>query len=104
MTTTAKTPQDRKPKDDGSHRFTVGGKTYRLPAIAEDAAETIPGEITYNAVMQPDNEMAQMRLALASLEAVKPSAAAMAALKSLPTTKMLTIVVEWMGGSTGSSD
>lgn len=98
-----KTPQDRKPKD-GGHKFTAKGKTYTLPAVDEGAASSIPGEVTYAAIMEPDNDMAQMRLAFATLEAVKPSPAAMAALKSLPTKDMLTVVGEWMGESSGSSD
>lgn len=101
---TEKTPQDRKPKADGSHKFTVKGKTYTLPAISENSAETIPGEITYAAVMEPENQMMQLRLAFASLEAAKPSEAAMKALKSLPTSEMLEIVGAWMGGSSDSSD
>lgn len=99
-----KTPQDRKAQADGSHKFTVAGKTYTLPPISEKTAETIPGEITYNAVMEPENNMAQMRLGFATLEAVKPSPAALKALKSLPTSKMLEVFGEWMGGSSGSSD
>ena len=99
-----KTPQDRKPKADGSHKFTVAGRSYTLPAMSATGAELVPGEVTYAAVMEPDNEMAQMRLAFASLEAAGPSAAALKALKSLPTAKMLEVVGEWMGESSGSSD
>lgn len=101
---TEKTPADRKPKADGAHRFTVKGKTYTLPPLSEDGATSIPGEITYNAIMEPDNDFAQMRLGFASLEAAKPSAAAMKALKSLPTSEMLRVIGEWMGESSGSSD
>lgn len=101
---TEKTPQDRQPKSDGSHKFTVKGKTYTLPAIDENAANNIPGEITYAAVMNPNDQMAEMRLAFATLEAVKPTEAAMTALKSLPTKEMLEVVGDWMGGSSGSSD
>lgn len=98
-----KTPTDRKTAD-GSHKFTVKGKTYTLPPVGEDAASAIPGEITYAAVMEPDNDMIQMRLAFATLEAVKPSEAAMKALKSLPTKEMLEVIGGWMGESSGSSD
>lgn len=99
-----KTPQDRKPKAEAGHKFTVKGKTYTLPAMSESGAETIPGEVTYAAVMEPENQMAQVRLAFASLEAAKPSEAALKALKSLPTSEMMTVVSEWMGESGGSSD
>lgn len=92
------TPQDEK------FTFTADGKTYPLPKIDEKAITGIPGEITYNAVMAPDDEMAQMRLAFATLEACKPAPKSMAALKSLGTTEMLEVVFKWMGESGGSSD
>jgi len=97
-----KTPQDRKPSD-GGYRFMVAGKSHTLPPISEDAANKIPGEITYAAIMSPDDDMAQMRLAFATLEAAKPKPAALAALKSLPTKEMLEVVGAWMGESSGSS-
>lgn len=97
-----KTPQDRKPAA-GGYKFTVKGKSYTLPFISEGAAEEIPGEVTYAAVMDPSNDMVQMRLAFATLEAVKPTPAAMTALKSLPTKAMLEVVGAWMGESSGSS-
>jgi hypothetical protein len=99
----ARTPQDHKAKDEG-YSFTVGTKTFKLPNLSETAADSIPGEVTYAAVMEPDNDMAQLRLAFASLEAAKPSEAALKALKSLPTTRMLEVVGEWMGKAGGSSD
>jgi hypothetical protein len=102
MTTT---PQDRKPKADAPFSFKgADGKSYTLPKMTEAAAETLPGEITFNAVMNPDDSMAQMRLALASLEACKPAPKAMTALKSLGTSAMLEVVGSWMGESSGSSD
>lgn len=97
-----KAPQDHKAKGD-EFTFTVGSKAYKLPALSETAADSIPGDVTYAAVMEPDNNMAQLRLAFASLEAAKPTAAAMTALKSLPTTQMLEVVGEWMGKAGGSS-
>lgn len=99
-----KAPQDHKAKADEAFAFTVGTKTYKLPALSENAADNIPGEITYDAVMEPDNDAAQLRLAFASLEAAKPTEAAMKALKTLPTTQMLTVVGEWMGKAGGSSE
>ena len=98
-----KAPQDHKAKDE-AFSFVAAGKTYKLPNLSESAAEGIPGEVTYAAVMEPDNHMAQLRLAFATLEAVKPSAAAMKALKSLPTPEMLEVVGEWMGKAGGSSE
>jgi hypothetical protein len=98
-----KTPQDRKAKDEG-YSFTVAGKKYRLPPVSEEAASSIPGGVTMDAVLNPDDNTAQLRLALATLEAVKPTPAAMKALRSLGTTEMLTVVGEWMGESGGSSE
>lgn len=99
----AKTPQDHKAKDE-AFTFTVGTKTFKLPPLSETAADSIPGDITYAAVMEPDNNMAQLRLAFASLEAAKPTEAAMTALRSLSTTRMLEVVGEWMGKAGGSSE
>ena len=98
-----KTPADRKAKKPG-YQFTVKGKSYTLPPVGEDAASSIPGEITYAAIMNPDDDFVQMRLAFATLEAAKPTPAALAALKSLPTAEMLEHVGAWMGESSGSSD
>lgn len=86
------------------HRFTVKGKSYTLPPVSGASADAIPGEISYAAIMEPENEFAQLRLALGMLEAAKPAPAAMAALKSLPTADMLKVVGDWMGESSGSSD
>lgn len=98
-------PQDHKPKANAAFSFKgQDGKSYTLPKVSEDVASGIPGEITYAAVMEPNNGMAQMRLALATLEACKPTPAAMKALKAFPTAAMLEIVGEWMGESSGSSD
>jgi hypothetical protein len=98
------TPQDHKPKADAPFTFRADGKTYKLPKVSEEAAMSVPGDVTYDVVMKPGDEMAQMRLAFATLEACKPSAEALTALKSLPTQRMLEVVGEWMGGPSGSSD
>jgi hypothetical protein len=99
----ATTPQDHKAKG-GEFTFAVGSKTYKLPPLSENAADSIPGDITYAAVMEPDNDMAQLRLAFASLEAAKPTEAALKALKSLSTTRMLEVVGDWMGKAGPSSE
>lgn len=106
------TPQD-KPKAEAAFTFKakVPGKdgkpvtkTFTLPPITTEAAGSVPGEITYAAIMSPDDDMAQLRLAFATLEAAKPAPAALAALKSLPHSEMLGVVYDWMGESSGSSD
>lgn len=100
--TTPKAPQDR--KAPSGHAFTVKGKRYILPNVTEDNAGNIPGKITYDAVMNPDVEVIQVRLALANLDASGASQAAKDALLSLSTGEMMTIVGEWLGESSGSSD
>jgi len=103
--TTPTTPQDNKPKADTAFTFKgADGKTYKLPAPNENAAELVPGEITHDAIMSPDNEMAQLRLGFATLDACKPTPAAMKALRSLSTKAMIEVLGEWMGGPSGSSD
>ncbi len=97
-----KAPQDHKQKNE-PYKFEAGGRKYALPPLSETAADSIPGDVTYAAVMEPENEMAQLRLAFASLEAAKPTEAAMKALKSLSTTRMLEVVGEWMGEAGRSS-
>lgn len=98
----ATAPQDHKKKGDG-YQFVAAGKTYTLPALSEEAAESLPGEVTYAAIMRPDDDMAQLRLALATLEAAKPTDAAMKALRSLSTKEMLEVVAAWMGKAGSSS-
>lgn len=97
------TPQDHK-KPDAPFTFTVAGKKHTLPKLSESAGATIPGDVTFDAIMEPDNEMAQMRLALATLIAAKPKPEALTALKSLPTNEMLEKIGAWLGESSGSSD
>lgn len=100
------TPQDRKPKAKeaaGSHTFTVAGKTYTLPPVTEEAATSVPGEITHAAIMAPNDGATQARLAFATLDACKPSEKAKAALLSLPTGEMMEVLMTWMGEPSGSS-
>lgn len=103
-----KVPQDRKPKATdapGTHPFTVNGKRYVLPALTEDQVLTIPADITMDAVENPENGLAQTRLAMATLRAADPPASVIAALRTLSTRDMMEIVGEWMsqGESAGSS-
>lgn len=98
-----KTPQDRKTKSDEHFTFTVAGKKHKLPFITEAAANLIPGGVTMDAVLEPDNETVQLRLALVTLQAVKPAPAALTALRSLGTPEMLEVVGAWMGESGRSS-
>jgi hypothetical protein len=99
----AATPQDHKTKAE-PFKFTVKGKSYTLPPIGEDAATSIPGGVTQDAVMYPDDATVQMRLAYFMLDATKPKPDALAALRSLPTSEMLEVMGNWMGESSGSSD
>lgn len=99
----AKTPQDRKAKNEG-FTFTVKGKKYQLPKITEAIALSVPAGVTEDAIVEPDNEAAQARLALCTLRAAKPDPAAYAALRSMTTEEMITVVGEWMGEASGSSE
>lgn len=97
------TPQDHKPKKGTGYKFTVEGKTYTLPMLTEEASTSVPGGVTMDLMMDPDNPQAQLAMAFASLKACNPSPAALAALRSLPTVEMLEVVGAWMGESSGSS-
>lgn len=96
-------PQDHRPKKADGFPFKVGTKTYKLPAMTEKAANAVPGDVTMDAVLEPDDATAQLRLALASLNAVGVSPAAMTALRTLPTGEMLEVVLSWLGEQGGSS-
>lgn len=96
------TPQDHKKSD--VFAFTVKGKKHVLPKITEATASKVPGGVTVDAVMYPDDGTVQMRLALFMLSAVDAKPEAMKALRSLPTDEMLEVVTNWMGESSASSD
>ena len=114
MTTPApKQPADRKPKADAPFTFKAPGedkngkpitKTYTLPKVTEENAAKIPGGVTLDAIMKPDDQMAQLRLSLAQLDACEVPDATMKALRSLPTDQMMETIGEWLGESSGSSD
>lgn len=102
----AKKPQDHKPKSRTVNGvvptgtpFTAGEKTYYLPPITEATAGKVPGGITADAVMDPDSEIAQTRLALAQLDAVNLPAETRDALRSLPTEEFFEVINTWMGES-----
>lgn len=98
------------PKDHASKgtKFTVTvdgkPKTFTLPPINEETAGKIPGEIVYNAVMNPSDDMAQMRLTMANLEASGVTPQVKDALLSLPFADVMRVLGEWMGESAGSSE
>lgn len=98
-----KTPTDRKAKDEG-FTFTVKGKKYHLPAITEAVAMSVPAGVAEDAIVEPDNDMAQARLGLCTLRAAKPDPEAYAALRAMTTQDMLEVVGAWMGGASGSSE
>lgn len=103
-----KTPQDRKPKagtpQDGI-RFTVDGVTYTLPPVTEDDAQALPGSLTMDIVEQPEDPQTQAKYAFALLRLMVEEDV-IAALRSLPTGKMMDILGDWMseGESVGSSE
>ncbi|GAA5143327.1 hypothetical protein GCM10023340_08530 [Nocardioides marinquilinus] len=90
-------------KPDGAvYSFTEDGQTYHLPAINEGVAD-VPGRYTIDAVLHPENEMAQTALGFAMLKTADIPPDVRAVLENLPTGRLLTIVREWMGESRGSS-
>lgn len=101
-------PQDRKPKavatKTPAYEFEVDGKSFTLPAIDEKTADAVPGGVTMDLMLDPNDRQAQMTLAFHLLKAVQPTPAALAALRSLPTEEMMGHVGNWMGESSGSSD
>lgn len=87
--------------------FTFTGadkKRYRLPKLDEVAMLEVPGGVTQDALMYPDDVGKQLALALHLLNLSGPSEKAAAALRALPTRQMLAVLQGWMGKFSGSSD
>lgn len=97
-----KQPQDRKQKAEG-FTFVHKGKRFSLPDFDEQR-EKIPGGVVMDALMDPNSELAEVRLALAALQVSAASEKTMAALREMPSGDMFRIVGEWMGETGGSSD
>jgi len=113
MSTTPKKPADHQPKANAPHSFEAPGvdkngraitKRYTLPLLTEAQASKVPGGVTADAIMNPGDVECQTRLILHNLAVSGASDEAKAALRALPTDRMFTIVGEWMGESSGSSD
>ena len=102
--TAPKKPQDRKPKATKSAEFTFehDGTTYTLPT-ADKFAQNVPGGITADAILDPESEVAQLRLALAMLAAVEGHDDAKAALRSMSSDRMFGVVGEWMNFGDGEA-
>lgn len=107
----AKVPQDRQPKKAipaDAFTFEAGEgedrQTYVLPKMTPGVASQVPGDITYDLLMNPSDAFTRTRLAFATLHACEPDEDVLAALKSLPSDEMIRIVGNWMGESSGSSD
>lgn len=99
----AKTPQDRRPKAkavaaeagaEAKFTFEHEGETYELPTGA-DAAGQVSGKLIRDAIMN-DDDVSEMRLAFATLEAANPDEAALGALYEKPYIEMMTILGDWM--------
>lgn len=90
-----KQPEDHKPKPK---KFTFtgdDGKKHTLP-FASEGAENIPGKLTRDAIMDPDDDAAQLRLGFAMLEACGAPQEAIDAVYAKPTTGMLEVLGAWM--------
>lgn len=97
-----KKPTDHQSKAEG-YTFTHKGKRYTLPDFTEQRGR-IPGGVVMDALMDPNSELAEVRLALSALQVSNVPAKTMAALREMPADDMFTIVGEWMGETGGSSD
>lgn len=97
-----KKPADHQKKTQG-YTFLHAGKRYALPDFNEQR-EKIPGGIVMDALMDPNSELAEVRLAIAALNVSGASDKAMAALRDMPSGEMFRVVGEWMGETGGSSD
>lgn len=106
----AKKPDDHKAKND-AFAFTATTlnkkgepveKTFTLPPFT-DGVEQVPAWISQDAILSPEDETAQVRLAMAVLAASEVDGDARAALRTMTTGRMLEVLGEWMGESQGSS-
>jgi len=121
MSTTPKEPADHKPKKDGQFTFTttevVDGKKKVKTHTLQNAgplALKVPGGVSMDAILEPENETAQLRLGLAMLMVTDVPKDTMAALRSMPSDEMMTILLRWLNHgqvdnvslpeSSGSSD
>ena len=99
-----KQPQDRKKKateaTEPEFTFDHDGKTYALPT-ADKYAGNVPGGITADALLEPDNEVVQLRLGLAMLNAVEGHDEARAVMRSMSSQDMFTVLGEWMSFGDG---
>lgn len=76
----------------------ANGKTWTLPPLDPEAGNKVAGQIARDAIMQPDNEIVQVRLALATVEAaLGDDSPELKALYSLNTGDMMTVVQRWLG-------
>lgn len=89
-----KKPQDHKPKSP-VFEFEHAGKTYRLPT-ADKYAGKVPGSVTADAIMYPEDNAAQLRLALHMLASVEGHDSTVELIRSLSSDRMFGIVGDWM--------
>lgn len=109
-------PQDHKPKaakalatENGLVPFTFehDGKTWTLPTPDPDAAKLIGGQLVRDALMSPDDEGAQLRLGIASIEAAVNDPDTLKALYAKPWGELVDIIKDWLsaaGADPGKSE
>jgi hypothetical protein len=99
-----KAPQDHKAKDE-PFTFTVGTKTYKLPPkISGTSRRRIPATGHLRRRHGAGQRHGAAPAGVRHSRGRQALRRAMKALKSLPTTRMLEVVGEWMGKAGGSSD
>lgn len=107
-TTARPEPQDHLPKKtrtlaDGAgltpFQFEHDGTIYELPVADGEAAGQLAGQMVRDAVMNPDDEAAQLRLAIATVEASVNNPTTLKALYSKPWGEVGAILSRWMQAS-----
>ena len=100
-----KVPQDHKSKAPSRYSFTGADGVERELPLASEGAELVPGRITRDVVMNPNDQEAQIRLAFALLDACGTDDETREAFYDLPTGEMVTHLRNWseFGDGDGAS-
>ena len=101
---TRRPPQDRLPKAKAlatqagltPFQFEHEGTVYELPRLDPDQAHQASGKLVRDALMNPEDTAAQLRLTIATLEAAVTSPATLEALYAKPWEQVGEIVNAWL--------
>lgn len=106
MSKSRKRPQDRKPKaavveaaaSDFAYTFVHDGAEYALPHPSKGSANIATG-IVRAAILRPTDQMAQMALGFAMLEACDTDGDAVEALYAKPIGESTALIQAWMASA-----